>query len=209
MKSGIYLIKNIITNQNYVGSSYNIKNRWRQHKWYLRNNQHNNTYLQNSWNKYGESSFEFSIIINCVVDDLLEKEKQYIEDYNGMIKNGGFNCFDPVDLVRNNDVSDEVRKTLSECKIGSKNPMYGKKGKNHPKYGYKLSNNSKKELSKKRKLYFGEKSANVKLTNDQVLEIRNKYIPRVYSTTKLAKEYSVTQGTIMNIIKKRGWKHLK
>lgn len=208
MKSGIYLIKNIITNQNYVGSSYDIKNRWRQHKWYLKNNKHNNTYLQNSWNKYGEQSFEFSTIIYCSIDELLEKEKQHIYEYNGMIKDGGFNCFDPVDLIRNSEVTDETRKILSESKIGSKNPMYNKKGVDHPKHGYKLSDKSRKELSKKRKLFLGEKSANVKLSNNQVLEIRNKYIPRVYSTTKLAKEYGVTQGTIMNIIKRRGWTHL-
>ena len=40
------------------------------------------------------------------------------------------------------------------------------------------------------------------LTDEQEAEIRAKYIPRKYSTYKLAKEYGVAHGTIHYIIKK-------
>lgn len=45
-----------------------------------------------------------------------------------------------------------------------------------------------------------------KLTNNEVLEIRKKYLSKNYSQRKLAKEYSVSQKTIYNIINKKQWK---
>lgn len=54
----------------------------------------------------------------------------------------------------------------------------------------------------------GENQGHSKLTEQQVLEIRDKYIPRKYSTYKLAKEYNVNQGTIVFIIKRETWKHI-
>lgn len=47
-----------------------------------------------------------------------------------------------------------------------------------------------------------------KLDEELVREIQSKYIPRVYSTIKLAEEYGMSQGQIYEIVKKRAWKHL-
>lgn len=47
-----------------------------------------------------------------------------------------------------------------------------------------------------------------KLTSKQVLEIRCKYIPRIYSQSKLAREYNVNQTTIHNIVHNHSWKHV-
>ncbi len=91
---------------------------------------------------------------------------------------------------------------------GINNPMFGKCGNNHPKFGYNMSDDNRKLIADLRKKRTGEKASNVKLTGNDVLNIRSKYQPFKYSTTKLAKEYNVTQGTIMNIIKNRGWKHI-
>ena len=62
MISAIYLILNKVTNQLYIGSAVNIDYRWRKHKECLRSNRHQNSYLQNAWNKYGEESFGFAIL---------------------------------------------------------------------------------------------------------------------------------------------------
>ena len=58
-ESGIYCIRNSINNKCYVGQSKNVKKRFIHHKSMLRKNEHNNPYLQNSWNKYGENNFTF------------------------------------------------------------------------------------------------------------------------------------------------------
>ncbi len=54
---------------------------------------------------------------------------------------------------------------------------------------------------------YGEKHHAVTLTKTQVKEIRQKYIPMVYSSLKLAKEYGVSKPTILNIVKFKTWKY--
>ena len=79
MSSGIYQIENKINSKVYIGSSNNIKRRWQKHKALLRHNKHPNSHLQAAWNKYGEDSFEFSIIEECSLSDLLNKEQYYLD----------------------------------------------------------------------------------------------------------------------------------
>jgi group I intron endonuclease len=79
--SGIYIIKNEINNKFYIGSSVNIKKRWRDHRWRLRNNKHHSPYFQNSWNAYGEESFTIEVLEECPVTDLLKREQFYIDEY--------------------------------------------------------------------------------------------------------------------------------
>ena len=80
--TGIYKILNKINNKVYIGSATDIRKRWRDHKWYLNHNIHHNSHLQSSWNKYGVEAFEFTILLECSIDELLEKEKEYTLKYN-------------------------------------------------------------------------------------------------------------------------------
>ena len=75
---GIYCIKNVVTGKMYIGSSINIAGRWKQHRYQLNTNRHENHYLQHSWNKHGEGSFEFSILE--VVD--LTKKLEILSNVN-------------------------------------------------------------------------------------------------------------------------------
>lgn len=59
---GIYMILCVPNNKAYIGQSSSIKRRWSEHRKYLRHNKHVNDYLQKCWNKYGESSFLFSVL---------------------------------------------------------------------------------------------------------------------------------------------------
>lgn len=63
-------------------------------------------------------------------------------------------------------------------------------------------------LNKLQKPFKGEEIGNSKLLEFQVIEIRNKFKPRVYSRAKLAKEYNVSEATIKDILYKRTWIHL-
>lgn len=60
--SGIYAIFNVATQQYYVGQSLDCLDRIRHHRYALNKGIHKNKYLQNSWKKYGESSFSFTFI---------------------------------------------------------------------------------------------------------------------------------------------------
>lgn len=54
---------------------------------------------------------------------------------------------------------------------------------------------------------FGEAHYRARLSSKQIIEIRKKYIPRIYSTRMLANEYGVNQSHISMIINKIHRKH--
>lgn len=47
-----------------------------------------------------------------------------------------------------------------------------------------------------------------KLTENQILEIRSKYISYKYSSIKLSKEYNISDDMILNIIHNKNWKFI-
>ena len=76
---GIYIIENIINKKVYIGQSKNILLRLSNHKYELCNNKHGNSYLQRTWNKYGEENFTFEILCECTPEELNEKEIYFID----------------------------------------------------------------------------------------------------------------------------------
>lgn len=59
---GVYSIVCEGNGKGYIGSSKNIQYRWKRHLRQLRKGNHENPHLQYTFNKYGESSFKFSIV---------------------------------------------------------------------------------------------------------------------------------------------------
>lgn len=96
--TGIYMIKNVVNGKMYIGQSKDIKFRWTHHKCDLRCNCHSNKHLQGAWNKYGEDSFEFSVIEETDPDNLNSRERYWITKYNSVnncynFDYGGDGCF--------------------------------------------------------------------------------------------------------------------
>ena len=87
MTCGIYEIINIKNNKKYIGQSVNIEKRWGSHKRNLNLQQHDNSYLQNAWNKYGEGAFVFNIIEECS-KELLNKQEMFWIAQNDSYHNG-------------------------------------------------------------------------------------------------------------------------
>jgi len=84
MARGIYKIINIVNNKFYVGSAVDLKRRKTRHFCELRNNKHNNKYLQASWNKYGEKAFVFVVIEELDREaDLLAAENVWLKEHVG------------------------------------------------------------------------------------------------------------------------------
>jgi group I intron endonuclease len=84
---GIYELRNTRTGQRYIGSSIRLKRRLRDHKYDLRKNQHKNKHLQSAWNKYGEDTFDFRIVLVCSRDMITHYEQSFLnslgpKDYN-------------------------------------------------------------------------------------------------------------------------------
>lgn len=94
MESGIYKIVCSATQKIYIGQSIDVYKRWEEHLRDLRNNKHCNKFLQEDFLKYGEVSFDFSVISLCEVEVLDLLETHYIKKYKeegrsyNIIKNG-------------------------------------------------------------------------------------------------------------------------
>lgn len=54
----------------------------------------------------------------------------------------------------------------------------------------------------------GENHPKCKLSDEEVIEIRLKYIPRIVTQKSLAEEYGVTQGLITKIVNNKIWDHV-
>jgi group I intron endonuclease len=81
--SGIYQIQSKIKPERiYIGGAVNIQKRWWSHLSTLRNNKHENSKLQNHFNKYGESDLQFSILLGCEKEDLIRVEQYFLDSYN-------------------------------------------------------------------------------------------------------------------------------
>lgn len=112
MITGIYKITNTINNKVYIGQSKDIMRRWRVHKnrAFVPNREYDK-YLYRAFRKYGLEAFKFEIIEECSIDELDEKEKNYILQYHSCIDTYGYN---------------------ETC--GYDSPQYGLSGENHPNH---------------------------------------------------------------------------
>lgn len=215
---GIYCIECVETGVKYIGQTYeNFYRRWIFHKWNLKANQHNNTYLQNSWNKYGLDNFRFYPIESFDLNQkdtvgkekLNELERYYIEKYNTF--ENGFNLTTGGEECKMKPLSEE-----SKRKIGEKNRinMTGKKASEETKK--KMSDAHKKimqseEERKKRSIKLqGSKSYMAKCTEELIEEIRLEYMKCVgkIKNKDLAKKYNVSECIISDVINHKTWKHV-
>jgi len=78
--AGVYALECSTTGKTYVGCSRNIEGRLRTHVNALRAGKHGNGKLQNSWNKYGERSFTFSVL--QYTSDIYACEKRWVRAFD-------------------------------------------------------------------------------------------------------------------------------
>lgn len=137
-KIGIYLIRNKINEKVYIGqTSDRFIERYWHHKWKLNNQTHDNIYLQNAWNKYGEENFDFEVIYELKFGDNIDNiEREYISKYP---KNKKYNI-----QIGGQDYTMKNKKMSKHTKelIGQKNKING--------IGRKASKETKEKMSKKR-----------------------------------------------------------
>lgn len=82
-KSGVYQIRNLQNNHVYVGSSKNLLDRYKFHFSTLKNNKHENPYLQSAYNKYGRENFIYEIIEFCEQEQRFNVEQYWINKFYG------------------------------------------------------------------------------------------------------------------------------
>lgn len=98
--SVIYKILNTVNGKFYIGSTIDAKRRWKEHRSKLNKNKHINLHLQNSWNKYGESSFSFNIIKIVDNNAQYETEQKYLDKLKPFGKRGYNVCTSAMDSLK-------------------------------------------------------------------------------------------------------------
>lgn len=120
--NGIYKITCVDNGRIYIGQTDNINRRFRHHQNNLKNNNHGNSKLQNSWNKYGESSFIFEMLAEIEEKDaetLEFCEKFFMDEY----RNSGFELFNICPSSNSRlgvKASEETKRKISESRTGIK-----------------------------------------------------------------------------------------
>lgn len=154
----------------YVGQSkcVDIETRWNTHRKMLKDSIGN--YLLNAYHKYGINKFKFQVICVCFDSDCDIYESQYIKKYNTLAPNG-YNLKlggksskhheSTKELIRSklkSRMTDEIRAEMRERV--KDNPYFN--------YGKKLTDEQKKIISDRQKLYWS------KVTEEQKDKIYNR-----------------------------------
>ena len=164
--SGIYCIINIKNSKKYIGSSKNIRQRLWSHRAELRHNKHENSYLQNAWNKYGEHNFDYYILEKCEESLLLEKEQLYIDTINPEYNMNKETQRPPCTKESRIKQSNTRKKLYTEGKL---KPSF----KHIPTYVYDLDGNFIKEYTSMKDAAIGEFGKNTGAVRSACYGIQN------------------------------------
>ena len=188
---GIYGIINKINGKVYVGQTgERFLRRYWHHQWKLRDGSHDNTYLQNAWNKYGEDNFNY-VVLEVVEDSSLldELEIKYIDyykknnsSYNMLLGGGGRRGF---------KMSENTKKLIAE------------KNRQHM-LGTKHSEEAKKKMSKTRSGRHINRSTDI--LNQEIVRNIKLLLIGGKSASEVSKELGVNYSLINNLISNNTWK---
>ncbi len=81
MISGIYVIENTSTGHRYVGSAVNVDRRRSHHYAAMRRGEHRSVVLQRAFNKHGEDTLRFRVLLLCEPHNLLMYEQRAIDAF--------------------------------------------------------------------------------------------------------------------------------
>lgn len=113
--SGIYAIRLDVDARTYVGSSVDLKGRIHQHRHELRENSHDNSYLQRAWSKHGEDGFSFWLLSLCHPEHLQIQEGMFMSDTGACDRAAGFNI--DVIAIRKRH-SEETKEKIRQSNTG-------------------------------------------------------------------------------------------
>jgi group I intron endonuclease len=204
--SGVYYIKNTLTQKGYIGSSKNINRRKSEHFRELRKNKHKNRHLQSAFNKHGESIFEFSVVVICPEEYIFKLEQWFLSNSN---YNSEYNICKEVILPPKLIFTEELKLKMSE---GSK--IRANKKEEKLRLQSLVISNWKNPMHKKfmQELNKGEKHPQAKITEEIARKIKEELINTKDYYGKLqfiSKKYNVTLGMVKSIKYEKSWKFIK
>lgn len=214
----LYRITNQFDGKIYIGQTVDDKKRWGAHKSYAKQVAPVQ-YIHRAMIKYGIDNFIYEVICICRTQgDANATEELLIKQYDSQNSEKGYNIKPG---GNNSSPSEKTKKKMSDAAkircIIYPNTIpsfwFGKQRSNETKEKISKTNigkrHSKETIEKMlSSAKNGTKSHLAKLSDNDVLEIRSKYILLKCGYGKLAKEYEVSRSSIMRIIKRITWKHI-
>ena len=143
--SGIYEIICKPTQKRYIGSAIDLKRRERQHFVNLQKNKHPNTYLQNSYNKYGKNNFLFKILCYYEPSELIFQEQRFLDHYK---RNSLFNICKTAGSCLGLKHTEQTKKKIGLGNKGKKHTDEAKIKISKVHKGKSISEKTKKKMRK-------------------------------------------------------------
>lgn len=113
MRPYIYLVKNPQNNVVYIGQQIGTKS--------INEYKGSGLLLNRAYIKYGDNYFKREIIEYCDIDELNDKEKLYIKQYNTKFPHG-YNLTDGGEGMKGYQYNDNQKQNISKAKTGQKYP---------------------------------------------------------------------------------------
>lgn len=123
MTSGVYAITSG-DGRRYIGSAVDLKKRWREHWRGLEEGRHHSRFMQRAWRKRGRRDFQFTVILLCDRENLLEYEQACLDAFKPE-----YNTVSVAGSQLGYRHTHETRRKLSESR--RRNPSSWMKGKKH------------------------------------------------------------------------------
>lgn len=92
LETGVYLITNTATGKVYVGSAaVSLEGRMAGHRRALAKGEHDNKYLQRSYDKHGPAAFRYDVLERCPPAQCVGREQHWLDRYDAANRSKGYN----------------------------------------------------------------------------------------------------------------------
>lgn len=195
----VYQILNKKNGKKYIGQTIDKDAREYQHFLDLKNNTHDNSYLQASYNKYGAENFIFSVIDDtaCNEEDLNKLEEYYILKAGFPDRNKCYNLQLPNGIPsRTYNIYKKQQENI--CKDYLTNMTVNELSKK-----YNISLQLLYKILKNNNINIGEKRRRLDLYN-QVDNIIKDFTLNKLTASNIGKKYNTSSTMILKILRKNG-----